>query len=76
MIVGGTTGIFGGYMWLVTGGGGYEDITTRDVARRYCNVAIGIGLLIGGAVHDRNKRYGWGIVSPKSNEIGIAYNFK
>jgi len=33
----------------------------------------GIGLRIGGAAHDRKK--GVSVVMPKSNQIGLAYNF-
>ncbi len=35
----------------------------------------GLGMTIGGAVHDHQRQNRWGLISPKMNEIGLAYNF-
>ena len=35
---------------------------------------IGFGLGLAGVIHDVHEK-GWGVVMPKSNQLGIAYNF-
>ena len=38
--------------------------------------AGGVGMLVGGIISDHKKYKGrWGVVTPKKNEVGFAYNF-
>jgi hypothetical protein len=40
-------------------------------------LAGGIGMVIGGAIHDHRKTHQnkFGIIAPGINKIGLAYNF-
>jgi hypothetical protein len=53
-----------------------KSIQATGLALMGTGLAIAItGGIIGIVGHNEKKRYGWKIIAPNTNEIGVAYNF-
>ena len=72
--IGGCVAVYGFFSYVATEGEGPNNNTLAVTEIGAAMAVTGIGLIIAGSIHDRN-RHRWSLVAPKKNEMGLAYNF-